>query len=45
VQFIGCRLSDTTIKGVKASGLRIRGRDLSGRVIEKAEELEALSEK
>jgi len=45
VQFIGCRFSDTTIKGIKASGLRIRGRDLSGRTIDKVEDLIALSEK
>ena len=44
VHFVGCRLSGCTITGVKASGLRIRGRDLSGRTIERADQLENLSE-
>jgi uncharacterized protein YjbI with pentapeptide repeats len=45
VQFIGCTLRDTTIKGIKADGLRIRGKDLSGRTIESVEDLRALSER
>jgi uncharacterized protein YjbI with pentapeptide repeats len=45
VQFIGCTIRDTTIKGIAAEGLRIRGKDLSGRTIENAEELRALSER
>jgi uncharacterized protein YjbI with pentapeptide repeats len=45
VQFIGCALRDTTIRGIKAEGLRIRGKDLSGRTIETVEDLRALSER
>ncbi|MGO9309697.1 MAG: pentapeptide repeat-containing protein [Spirochaetia bacterium] len=45
VQFIGCTFRDTTIRGVKAANLRIRGKDLSGRTIEKSAELEMLSER
>ena len=45
VQFIGCTFRDTTIRGISAEGLRIRGRDFSGKTIEKAEDLQALSER
>jgi uncharacterized protein YjbI with pentapeptide repeats len=45
VQFIGCTIRDTTIKGIKAEGLRIHGKDLSGRTIETVEDLRALSER
>ena len=45
VQFIGCALMDTTFRGFSAEGLRIRGRDLSGRTFESADELRALSER
>jgi uncharacterized protein YjbI with pentapeptide repeats len=45
VQFLGCTIRDTTIKGIKADGLRIRGKDLSGRTIESEEDLRALSER
>ncbi|MGA2641019.1 MAG: pentapeptide repeat-containing protein [Spirochaetia bacterium] len=45
VQFIGCTFRDTTIKGFKADNLRIRGRDFSGRTIERLEDLQALSER
>lgn len=44
VHFVGCRLSNCTIRGVKASHLLIRGRDLSGRTIERAEDLREISE-
>ena len=44
VQFIGCTFRDTTFKGFKADGLRIRGKDFSGRTIEIAEDLRALAE-
>jgi len=45
VQFIGCALMDTTFKGFSAEGFRIRGRDLSGRTFESADQLRALSER
>jgi uncharacterized protein YjbI with pentapeptide repeats len=45
VQLIGCTLRDTTFKGVKVEGLRIRGKDLSGRTFESVDELRALSER
>jgi uncharacterized protein YjbI with pentapeptide repeats len=45
VQFIGCIFRDTTFKGISADGLKIRGRDLSGRTFESADELRTLSER
>jgi uncharacterized protein YjbI with pentapeptide repeats len=45
VQLVGCLLRDTTFKGFSAEGIRIRGRDLSGRTFQSADELRALSER
>jgi uncharacterized protein YjbI with pentapeptide repeats len=45
VQFIGCTFRNTTIKGIKADGLRLRGADLSDRTIESAEDLARLSDR
>jgi uncharacterized protein YjbI with pentapeptide repeats len=45
VQFIGCIFQDTTIKGTRARDVRLRGVDLTGRTIERAEDLIALAER
>lgn len=45
VQFYGCTFQDTTIKGIQAKNIRLRGIDLTGKTIERAEDLEALADR
>jgi uncharacterized protein YjbI with pentapeptide repeats len=45
VQFIGCTFKDTTLKGIHAKDVRLRGIDLTGKTIERVEDLEALADR
>ena len=45
VHFIGCTFRDTTIKGVKIKDIRLRGVDLTGKTIARAEDLIELAER
>ncbi len=45
IEFIGCAFRNTTIRGIKVEGLRLRGADLSDRTIEMVEDLRALAER